>query len=544
MSDMKYYLKQNVVAEPLFMNWYAWAHLVSPATAARNVVDRHLAIMKSYVQTPQVHAAAAKNPKLLGGPFMDFGGQNKVAEVKKLMERTLREQDKMVRFAEATKELDKMLSQEAKGYSLEPLYEKVPEPLRGYVELYYDLNNRPGYRFIESLLYHSEYYDESFQSVCLSLTEVDGDRPFILSTPRLDEDDNYILKIPFRHQGIDELFKMRREPQTFDYIKEALEVPAELEEGLREFLTTEAPEPYDRYQGDAVRTRYFGHACILIETKDISILTDPILAYDYESDIPRYTYSDLPDHIDYVMITHNHQDHILFETLLQIRHRVGTVVVPRSGGGDLPDPNLRLLMKHVGFDNVIELDEMDTIPIKGGTITGVPFMGEHSDLNIRSKLVYFVDVDQGRLMLAADSCNIEPKVYEHVQAMIGDVDVLFLGMECDGAPLSWLYGPLLPKPLERKMDYSRTLSGSNYERARDMVRRFNCKEAYVYAMGMEPWLKYIMTKEYTSESDPIIASDKLLEECRERGVATERLFGEKEILLGAPEATGRDLVLA
>ena len=45
-------------------------------------------------------------------------------------------------------------------------------------------------------------------------------------------------------------------------------------------------------------------------------------------------YDDLPDVIDYVLITHNHQDHLLFETMLQIRSRIKHVVVPRNGGGD------------------------------------------------------------------------------------------------------------------------------------------------------------------------------------------------------------------
>ena len=51
------------------------------------------------------------------------------------------------------------------------------------------------------------------------------------------------------------------------------------------------------------------------------------LSYDYHADLPRYTYSDLPDRIDYVVITHNHQDHVLLETLLQLRHQIGTVIV-------------------------------------------------------------------------------------------------------------------------------------------------------------------------------------------------------------------------
>src|SRR5262249_41795356 len=122
-------------------------------------------------------------------------------------------------------------------------------------------------------------------------------------------------------------------------------------------------------------------------------------------------------------------------------------------------------------------------------------------------------------------------VYEHVHKDIGEIEVLFLGMECDGAPLSWIYGPLLTQKLERKMDQSRRLAGSNFERGIRMVEQFGCKEVYVYAMGQEPWLNYVMRVKYTDESGPIVQSNRLLATCAERGIESEQLFGEKEIFL-------------
>ena len=103
-------------------------------------------------------------------------------------------------------------------------------------------------------------------------------------------------------------------------------------------------------------------------------------------------------------------------------------------------------------------------------------------------MAYLVKTSRNSLLFAADSCNIEPAVYKHVQREVGNLDALFLGMECDGAPLSWLYGPLLSRPLERDHDQSRRLYGSNFDQALDFVKRFNCREVYVYAMGQEPWL--------------------------------------------------------
>jgi L-ascorbate metabolism protein UlaG (beta-lactamase superfamily) len=526
MSD-EVYLKPNVLAEPLVCNWYAWTHLIQPVTAGRNIVDRHLSIMKSFVQAPQVHLNATRNPAMLGGPFISYGPE-RVKDIRALMERTLADQADLITLAHAVKELDDLLRGEAKGFSLEPLYSRVPAPLRGYVELVYDLNHNPSFRLIEPLLYEGPHYRTALQSFALSLIEGDRDRPFVLSTPRLAEEDLLFVDRPFKHQGIDELFRMKQQARPYGEIREMLGIGGSDDALFRTFFTNAAPAPYAHYEGRGMRTRYFGHACILIEARGVSILSDPVLSYEYHADLPRYTYSDLPGRIDYVVITHNHQDHVLLETLIQLRPKIGTVIVPRGGGG-LQDPSLKLVLKQIGFRSVIEIDEMETIDIEGGTLTGVPFLGEHADLDIRTKMTYLVRLDAGSVLLAADSCNIEPRIYEHVQRIVGDVDVLFLGMECDGAPLSWLYGPLITRPLDRKVDHSRRLSGSNYERGIDIVNRFRCKEAYVYAMGMEPWLKYIMAKDYTPESDPIVASNRLIEDCRGRGIIAERLFGEKEI---------------
>jgi L-ascorbate metabolism protein UlaG (beta-lactamase superfamily) len=528
-NDDRCYLKPNVMIEPLVDGWYAWAHLIPPATAARNLTERHLKIMESYIETPESHQAAVKNPTLLGGPFMDLG-ENRVDDVRDLRERTLHERSQLVRLSGALERLDALLREKATGFSLEALYAEVPEELQGYVELVYDLNNHPSFRLIEPLLYKSPYYDESLQSVMLSEIRQD-DRPFVLSTPRIDSNGSVQVGMPFASEQLDKLFRMKNEPFTLREIRHALGLNDLQAERFAAFLTTEKPRPYSKYKGEGARWRYFGHACILLETPGVTVLTDPVLSYTYESDISRYTYEDLPEVIDYAVITHNHQDHILFETLLQLRHRIRNIVVPRNGGGALQDPSLRLLLKQCGFQNVIELAEMEEILFERGSITAVPFLGEHGDLNVLTKSAYLLRVNDHTLMFAADSCNISPKLYEHVHKQIGDVEALFVGMECDGAPVSWIYGPLLTQRLERPKDLSRRLAGSNYERALALVDQFHCKEVYVYAMGQEPWLNHVMSIKYTDKSNPIIHSDRLIKTCITRGIKAERLFGEKEILL-------------
>jgi Diiron non-heme beta-hydroxylase N-terminal domain len=231
------YLRPNVIIEPLIARWYAWSHLISPATAAMNVVERHLNIIESYLMAPDIHAQAVKNPKMRGGPFMDLGGE-KLQEVRQLQVDTLDKQADLLILAKAIKDLDKLLLSEAKGFSMEMLYPKVPEILKGYVELFYDRNNNPGFRFFESLLYKSKYYNTDTQSIALWITNND-ERPFCLSTPRLNEDHVMHLDIPFNHPAIDELSKMKRTPQAISYIKTLLGVSLQQEQLFETFFTEE-----------------------------------------------------------------------------------------------------------------------------------------------------------------------------------------------------------------------------------------------------------------------------------------------------------------
>jgi L-ascorbate metabolism protein UlaG (beta-lactamase superfamily) len=529
MTNEKVYLKQNVLAEPLCNQWYAWSCLISPATAAMFIANSHLKIMQSFVAAPQVHLAALKNPAMRGGPFINYDA-SRTGDIKVLVEKTLREQSDMLELAASIQSLSGLLAAEAQGFSLEPLYHKVPENLKGYVELIYDLNNNPSIRFIEGLLYRSRYYKPESQGIALSLVTRD-ERPFALSTPNLLEDGALYLHMPFNSPSFDELFRAKSAPYPLAYLKDALQVRDTDDELFSSFFTTQPPTPSAPHTGDGVRIRYFGHASILVETQETSLLTDPVISYRYDNELYRYSFDDLPEVIDYVLITHNHQDHCMFETLLQLRHKIKHVIVPKNNGGGLADPSLKFVLQSLGFSQVREIDEMETIEVGGGGVTGLPFLGEHADLNVRTKIAYLINLRGRQILCAADSNNIEPALYDHIHHLIGDVDIVFLGMECDGGPLSWLYGPLLTKPLARSQDQSRRLDGSNYEKASDLVRRLNAKQVYVYAMGQEPWLTHLTSIQYTPQSRPIVDSNKLVADCRVRGVTSERLYGHKELVL-------------
>jgi len=524
MSDL--YLKPTIIAEPLIWSWYAWSYLIPPATAACNLSDRYIKIMQSYVQAPQIHAQAIKNPDLLGGPFVDLNGE-KVNEIKNLIEATKENCKELLELASSLKEFNKLLQSE-EGDSLEGHYQKLPENLKGLVELVYDLNNHASMKLIEPLFYN-KYYNPVFQTIALSESFSDH-RPFIMSTPNLKKDNQVILKLPFNDKKLDLLFSMRMNPKSRKEIEEAFDVENEDKELFWSFFTEEKPKCNDNknYKKDGIRIRYFGHACVLLQTDKVSILIDPVISYKISSEVPRFTFEDLPEVIDYVVLTHNHQDHILFETLLQLRYKIKHIICPSNNQGFLADPSLKLILEKIGFSSVVTLKDFETIVIPDGEIMGIPFLGEHSDLNIHSKIAHFITLKNQKFIFAADSSNLDYNLYVNIFEHIGSIDMLFIGMECDGAPLTWLYGPLLTNPLKRTYDNARALSGSDFKKAWAIVKESKCKEAYVYAMGKEPWLNYIMALQYSTDSIQITESDLFIKTCQAAGIKAERLYGIKE----------------
>lgn len=50
--------------------------------------------------------------------------------------------------------------------------------------------------------------------------------------------------------------------------------------------------------------------------------------------------------------------------------------------------------------------------IKNGKIVALSFLGEHSDLNIESKLSYYININGKKLMFAAASNNLDELLFD------------------------------------------------------------------------------------------------------------------------------------
>jgi len=531
-QNITYRFADSTAIEPLVNNWAVWADLMSPAPFSLHMTHYQMKTLSSYIANPDIHVKACKNPKFLGGPFVDIP-KERAGEVKELLSNTERNLSDNITFAKSLGKFHDYLDKEAKGQSLDPYYEKLPESLRGYVELVYDYYNHPIVRFSESLLYKSPYYKPEIQSLRMFMQKRDDSRSFFLSTPRLQTPDQLDWAIPFNSTDLDELFKIDANPKPFGFIAELLGLNPDSAEILSPMLSTEplpAPEKWDSSQ---VRIRYFGHACVLIEFNGVSILTDPWVGImPEEKGIDRLSYKDLPEHIDYVLITHGHHDHFSLETLLRLRHKIGCLVVPHASGVFYADPSLKLVAQQAGFKHVMEIDSLESIKLPDGEIIAVPFLGEHADL-AHAKTGYVVRAGREQILFAADSNCLDPHLYHHLRKILGPIDTVFLGMECVGAPLSWLYGALLPIKLQHSHDKSRRTKGCDSTAALNLLEAVGGKRVYIYAMGNEPWLQYGMGLGPADDSPQIKEAKKVLLKATENGfVEAGRPYGKFELTLG------------
>ena len=116
------------------------------------------------------------------------------------------------------------------------------------------------------------------------------------------------------------------------------------------------PTPPRKVEGEGLRVTYINHATILIQMLGTNILTDPIwskragpLAWLGPQRVrdPGIRFENLPK-VDYVLISHNHHDHMDQPTLEKLARRDNPVVLAGLG--------LKRFLRGMGFAEVIELD--------------------------------------------------------------------------------------------------------------------------------------------------------------------------------------------
>ncbi len=112
---------------------------------------------------------------------------------------------------------------------------------------------------------------------------------------------------------------------------------------------------------------FINHATVLIQLDGINIITDPIYSRTVSYILPRLKkpgilFEDLP-RIDYVMISHNHYDHLNLKTMRKIwRKHQPPVIVPRG---------VSKYARRTGYTDIIEMNWNDVYVLDGLRITCV-----------------------------------------------------------------------------------------------------------------------------------------------------------------------------
>lgn len=153
---------------------------------------------------------------------------------------------------------------------------------------------------------------------------------------------------------------------------------------------------------------WFGHSSYFIQLDGKRMLVDPVFSGNASpvrgtnksfkgSDI--YTTADLPG-IDYLFITHDHYDHLDYETVVAIKDRIGKVICGLGVGSHL---------EYWGYapDKIVELDWNDSVELGDGfTIYATParhFSGRSFTRNNTLWVSFVLKSPGKKLFLGGDS---------------------------------------------------------------------------------------------------------------------------------------------
>jgi L-ascorbate metabolism protein UlaG (beta-lactamase superfamily) len=146
----------------------------------------------------------------------------------------------------------------------------------------------------------------------------------------------------------------------------------------------------------AARISYVGHATVLMELDGIRVVTDPVLRRRVlhlrrHGDVTAEAFR----HVDAVLISHAHWDHLDLRSLAQLGKRL-RLVVPRGVG--------RLLRRRQ-FTDVVELDAGELVEIGGLEVTATPAEhdGGRGPLGARAPALGYVIAGSKRIYFAGDT---------------------------------------------------------------------------------------------------------------------------------------------
>jgi len=195
---------------------------------------------------------------------------------------------------------------------------------------------------------------------------------------------------------------------------------------------------------------WFGHSSYFIQANGKRFLIDPVLSGNASpiksttrsftgSDV--YTTDEIPD-IDYLIITHDHYDHLDYETLKKMRSRIKTVITGLGVGSHL---------EYWGFDPkiILERDWYDELSLaEGFKIWLTParhFSGRLFKRNQTLWSSFVLSTPSSKIFIGGDGGY--DKHFAEIGKRFGPFDLAIL--ECGQYDKSWKYIHMMPEEVHQ-----------------------------------------------------------------------------------------------
>lgn len=152
----------------------------------------------------------------------------------------------------------------------------------------------------------------------------------------------------------------------------------------KQFTNTEGREPkinlpITPFQADLFNTKsdkfiWYGHATLLLKLENLNILIDPMFGEDASPIAPMQTKRfstgsmkiiQLLPEIDYLLLTHDHYDHLDMESILELKSKVKNYIVPLG-------LSRHLVAWGIASELITEMDWWDTIALKDIQLSYTP----------------------------------------------------------------------------------------------------------------------------------------------------------------------------
>lgn len=194
---------------------------------------------------------------------------------------------------------------------------------------------------------------------------------------------------------------------------------------------------------------WLGHSSVFIQQNGKRFLVDPVFAMASPVSFINtnfkgtniYTAEDMPE-IDYLLITHDHWDHLDYTTVMSLKDRIGKIVCGLGVGEHF---------EYWGFDDdkIIELDWNENAQLDGvGTVNCLParhFSGRGLSPNRTLWVSYMLQTPGRNIFISGDTGYGDH--FREISRQVPKIDLAI--MENGQYNENWKYIHMMPSDLER-----------------------------------------------------------------------------------------------